>query len=403
LRITDTVSGYEKRAVRNGQLLSVVPLDFPPLVFETEGLWFQISPVAWKTIEEEKMHCMGSIHALEHALIALLPLLVMSDRNDFGGISTPMHAQTGRPTVFVYDAFPGGAGLTRTAFFQAREMFAYVYKLIADCSCEFGCPSCVHSPKCGSGNRPIDKEGAARLLEYMLDDTAHSRDEAGRILAAPPCDLEEPANNAVPGELLPARRMRRVEAERELESGAEKTGRPSDFVVLDVETRRSAAEVGGWHRADHMGVSVAVLYDSRSGAFSAYRQEDVPELAAVLAASPLVVGFNIQRFDYAVLQPHAPGFNFRALPTCDMLIAVHERLSYRLSLDNLSRATLGGNKSADGLQALRWWKEQRLSELEEYCRQDVALTRDLYLFGREHGYLLFTNKAGSAVRVSISW
>ena len=178
---------------------------------------------------------------------------------------------------------------------------------------------------------------------------------------------------------------------------------PTDFVVLDVETRRSAAEVGGWHRADRMGVSVAVLYDSRTGDFSAWRQEDIPELARVLASASLVVGFNLLRFDYAVLEPHAPGCSFRALPTLDMLVAVQEQLSYRLSLDNLARATLGGTKSADGLQALQWWKEGRLAEIEEYCRQDVALTRDLYLFGREHGHLLFTNKAGKEVRVRVNW
>lgn len=178
---------------------------------------------------------------------------------------------------------------------------------------------------------------------------------------------------------------------------------PRHFVVLDVETRRSAAEAGGWHRAGRMGVSVAVLYDSRTDSFTSYRQEEVPDLARDLALAPLVVGFNLLRFDYAVLEPHAPGFNFRALRTLDMLVSVHEQLSYRLSLDNLARATLGAAKSADGLQALQWWKEGRLDEIEAYCRKDVALTRDLYRFGREHGYLLFTNKAGKQVRVRVQW
>jgi DEAD/DEAH box helicase domain-containing protein len=177
----------------------------------------------------------------------------------------------------------------------------------------------------------------------------------------------------------------------------------TEFVVLDVETRFSAAEVGGWNRADRMGVSLAVLYDSRSDSFSSYTQDRVPDLARALAAAPLVVGFNIVRFDYAVLAPHAPGFAFRSLPTLDLLLKVQEQLSYRLSLDSLARTTLGAAKSADGLLALAWWKEQRLEEIEQYCRQDVVLTRDLYLFGRNNGYLLFTNKAGKAVRVRASW
>ena len=439
LRITDTVTGYEKRAVRNGQLLGVVPLNFPPLVFETEGLWFQVPRSAQEFVEEAKMHFMGAIHALEHAAIGLLPLLVMSDRNDFGGISTPMHPQTGRPTIFIYDGMPGGAGLTRAAFSQAHELFSHVCKVMADCPCELGCPSCVHSPKCGSGNRPIDKEGALRLLERMLEDTPASQAEADAILASPPSGLEATRKRVDRGIVGTTRRIsveflekaatgpgtghtanpaydfaegaaahpsaHSSESGDRLNSDEKEQGgeRPADFVVLDVETRRSAAEVGGWHRADRMGVSVAVLYDSRTDAFSAYRQEEIPALAEVLASSSLVVGFNLLRFDYAVLEPHAPGFSFRALPTLDMLVKVHEQLSYRLSLDNLAGATLGGVKSADGLQALQWWKEQRLDELEEYCRRDVALTRDLYLFGREHGYLLFTNKAGKAVRVRAQW
>ncbi len=423
LRITDTVTGYEKRAVKNGQLLGITALDMPPLVFETEGLWFQVPRGAQERIEAARMHFMGSIHALEHAAIGILPLLVMADRNDFGGISTPMHLQTGRPTIFVYDGMPGGAGLSRAAFDMAGKLFEHVRRVMADCSCELGCPSCVHSPKCGSGNRPIDKEGALRLLEDMLRDTGENRAEAERILALPPDGLPAVLPDGLSANQEDTARKTNIERPvtpeifiskgeapmppiQFLSTAGEEAREPApkqDFVVLDVETRYSAAETGGWHRADRMGVSVAVLYDSRTTAFTAYTQDEIPELARALAGAPLVVGFNLVRFDYTVLEPHAPGFNFRALPTLDMLIKVHEQLSYRISLDNLARATLGAQKSADGLLALQWWKEQRLAEIEEYCRQDVALTRDLYLFGREHGYLLFTNKAGKGVRVRADW
>jgi DEAD/DEAH box helicase domain-containing protein len=428
LRITDTVTGYEKRAVRNGQLLGIVPLDLPPLIFETEGLWLQVSRHVQDRLERARLHFMGSIHALEHAAIGILPLLVMSDRNDFGGISTPMHPQTGRPTVFIYDGMPGGAGLTRAAFAQAREFFSHVLQVMADCPCELGCPSCVHSPKCGSGNRPIDKEGALALLRALLEDTPENREAAARIQRRPPSGLEEPEREAS-GREEPEREEagRREDGFRaspqradpfppaDGPAGAPRAASPpgaaparpgavkTEFVVLDVETRLSAAEVGGWHRADRMGVSLAVLYDSRSDAFTSYTQDEIPRLARALAAAPLVVGFNVLRFDYAVLAPHAPGFAFRALPTLDLLAQVREQLSYRLSLDSLARATLGAAKSADGLLALAWWKERRLDAIEEYCRQDVLLTRDLYLFGRDNGYLLFINKAGRAVRVRASW
>lgn len=174
------------------------------------------------------------------------------------------------------------------------------------------------------------------------------------------------------------------------------------YMVLDVETRRAAAEVGGWHRADRMGVSVAVLYDAADDSYTPYEQDAVPEMLDRLRAADLVVGFNISRFDYAVLSPFAP-YDLHTLPTLDMLTKVKDRLSYRISLDNLAQTTFGTPKSADGLQALQWWKEKRLDLITEYCRKDVEITRALFLHGREKGYLLFTNKAGQAVRVPVAW
>ena len=106
LRVTETITGYEQRSVADNRLLCVVPLDLPPLVFETEGLWFCVPDGPRRATEDSLMHFMGSIHALEHASIGLMPLMVMADRNDFGGISTPMHAQLGMPAVFVYDGLP---------------------------------------------------------------------------------------------------------------------------------------------------------------------------------------------------------------------------------------------------------------------------------------------------------
>ena len=177
---------------------------------------------------------------------------------------------------------------------------------------------------------------------------------------------------------------------------------PIRFGVLDVETRRSSREVGGWHRAKEMGVSVAVLYDSGTDSFSSFTQERVPELAERLRDLDLVVGFNILSFDYAVLGPHA-SVVWKDFPTLDMLASIRKHLRYPVSLDKLAQSTLGARKSADGLQALTWWKEGEMDKIEEYCRQDVAVTRDLYLYGREHGHLLFTNKARQLVRVPVTW
>ncbi|MGE4264484.1 MAG: DEAD/DEAH box helicase [Desulfovibrio sp.] len=381
LKVTEHITGYEKRSTRGGTLLGMVPLDLPPSVFETEGLWLDVPDEARRSAEAEYLHFMGGIHALEHAAIGILPLLVMTDRNDLGGISTPMHPQTGGAAVFIYDAMPGGAGLTREAFAKAEELLARTLAVVTDCPCELGCPSCVHSPKCGSGNRPIDK-AAARFLLRELTSGQPGPDRAPDLSeTASPKEPAMPTEATLPGITRPA---------------------PKRFAVLDVETRRSAAEVGGWTRPDLMGISVAVLYDSGADEFIDYQEHEIPLLAERLRAFDLVVGFNILRFDYGVLAGVHP-FAYTRLPTLDMLTHVHERLGYRLKLDNLAQATLGVGKSADGLQALQWWKEGKLDEIAHYCRQDVAVTRDLYLFGRENRYVLFQNKAGQKAKLPVGW
>jgi DEAD/DEAH box helicase domain-containing protein len=383
LKVTEHITGYEKRSTRGGELLGMVPLDLPPSVFETEGLWLDVPDAARRSAEAEYLHFMGGIHALEHAAIGILPLLVMTDRGDLGGISTPMHPQTGGAAVFIYDAMPGGAGLTREAFAKAEELLARTLAVVTDCPCELGCPSCVHSPKCGSGNRPIDK-AAARFLLQLLHTGQPGPDRAPDLTPTPSIkETTMPSEAPLPGFSLtrPA---------------------PKRFAVLDVETRRSAAEVGGWTRPDLMGISVAVLYDSGAEEFVDFQEHEIPLLAERLRAFDLVVGFNILRFDYGVLAGVHP-FAYTRLPTLDMLTHVHERLGYRLKLDNLAQATLGVGKSADGLQALQWWKEGKLDEIAHYCRQDVAVTRDLYLFGRENRYVLFQNKAGQKAKLPVGW
>ena len=187
--------------------------------------------------------------------------------------------------------------------------------------------------------------------------------------------------------------------EHNKESVAESVGR---YIVFDVETRRSAAEVGGWHLASKMGVSILVAYDSLTQSCSSYTQDTLDEFFSLLREADVVVGFNSLRFDCAVLQPFAP-YNLTALPHVDLLRRIQDTLHYRVSLDNVAQATLDAPKSADGLQALQWWKEGRLDKIEAYCRDDVLLTQRLYCFGLEHGFVLFRNKAGQRVRVPVNF
>lgn len=391
LKVTDQVTGYEKWRIHGRRKINIVALDLPPVIFETEGLWFRIPAEIQRMAESEYHHFMGGIHAVEHAAIGICPLLVMADRNDLGGISTPFHSQVGGPAVFIYDGVPGGAGLSRQAFEKAEALLEATLKTVQECTCEFGCPSCVHSPKCGSGNRPIDKASAAFLLR-LLHSPEKSRpqkaispsisDPAPSSIAPPP--IEVPAEPSLSRPMPPP------------------VSKDFHFGVLDIETRRSAEEVGGWHRAERMGISCVVVYDSREDRCFEFHQDETDALVKRLQHLHLVVGFNIKRFDYRVLSGHSD-FNFTALPTLDMLDEVHKCLGFRLSLDHLAQNTLGAKKSADGLQALKWWKEGRIREIIDYCRTDVEITRDLFLYGKKNGYLLFKNKAGRMVRVPVDW
>lgn len=384
ITVTDQITGFDRISVAGGKSLGTVPLDMEPLVFVTRGVWIAIPDSIRDTVEREMLHFMGGIHALEHAAIGMMPLLVLADRNDLGGISIPFHPQVGSAAVFIYDGLPGGCGLADDAFDQYELLLARTEAAIRQCACENGCPSCVHSPKCGSGNRPIAKGAALRILEEIMRGVT-------------PDEPVAPVNQTEQDEASATRSAAGTH-------GAD-TDRPLKgfrYAVLDLETRRSAQEVGGWQRADLMGVSCVVVYDSASASFHEYLQEDVSRLVGDLVEYDLVIGFNILRFDYAVLGGLSR-FDFSSLPTLDILADIHAFLGYRLSLDHLARETLGTSKSADGLQALAWWKEGRIGDIIAYCRQDVAMTRDIFEYGLKNGHLLFRNKAEKIVRVPVDW
>jgi DEAD/DEAH box helicase domain-containing protein len=164
--VTEQVVAYQRKSIQTQEALDLNPLDLPETSFDTEAIWF--CPEEWQLAALDRMPVLlGTLHAAEHALIALLPLWAMCDRWDIGGLSTNVHPQTGRPTIFVYDGHPGGVGITERGFEQFEGWVADTAKLLAGCPCEHGCPSCVQSPKCGNLNEPLDKSGALRLLRRL--------------------------------------------------------------------------------------------------------------------------------------------------------------------------------------------------------------------------------------------
>lgn len=423
LKVTTRVREYQKKRLRDGEVLGSHPLDLPPVSYETIGLWIEMPEPLPAAFAEADRHFMGSIHAAEHAMIHLFPLLAIADSGDVGGISYTRHPQLRGPAVFLYDGIPGGAGLAEEAYRELSALVSRTRDHLVECPCEDGCPACVQSPRCGNGNKPLDKAGAIDVLGLWLGEGAMAElelealpDREGPLPPFPEVedlrgDLSAPGRhgmrrvgNEAPGFFEEATGVdHRVEAPVDRQPPPTQALAPGGRVlVFDLETRRAAAEVGGWQHAAKMGISVAVVWDSESGESTSYLQQDVDRLLFDLAMADRVVGFNVDGFDMQVLA----GFTERDLSrirTLDMLVEIKRTLGRSLSLEHLAAENLGEGKSADGLQALAWWREGRVDLIDAYCRKDVEVTRRLYELGRDRGYLIYRDKDERRLRVPTRW
>jgi DEAD/DEAH box helicase domain-containing protein len=166
IEVTEQVVAYERKTLSSQERIEVVELELPPTTFATEAIWYLPSPHHLAEVDEMP-RLLGTLHAAEHAMIAILPLWAMCDRWDIGGLSTNIHPETGRPTVFIYDGHPGGVGITERGFDQFEGWVADTAAMIRGCPCSDGCPSCVQSPKCGNLNDMLDKAGALTFLSRL--------------------------------------------------------------------------------------------------------------------------------------------------------------------------------------------------------------------------------------------
>ncbi|MDH4232169.1 MAG: DEAD/DEAH box helicase [Nitrospirota bacterium] len=169
LRITEKVVSYDKKRAYDNVRISNHPLDLPEHVFDTEGLWFIISDALKYDMESRRFDLGGTIHAVEHAVIACMPLFSLCDRGDVGGLSHTCFPLLGRPAIFIYDGHEGGLGLSRRAYDIFEELLDSTLKVLDDCPCTNGCPSCVQDPQCGNRNEPLDKQGARFLIRNWLE------------------------------------------------------------------------------------------------------------------------------------------------------------------------------------------------------------------------------------------
>ena len=166
--VTNTVVGFKKKMQFAEEVIGEEPLDLPPLRFVTQALWFDLPEAAVERVAEAGLDFAGGLHASEHAAIAMLPLFALCDRNDIGGVSTPIHADTGKAQIFIYDAYPGGVGIAEKGFEMIEKLWSATLEAIEECPCQEGCPSCIQSPKCGNNNEPLDKKAAVILLHELL-------------------------------------------------------------------------------------------------------------------------------------------------------------------------------------------------------------------------------------------
>jgi DEAD/DEAH box helicase domain-containing protein len=176
----------------------------------------------------------------------------------------------------------------------------------------------------------------------------------------------------------------------------------SNTVFVDVETKYLADEVGGWGNIHKMELAVAVTYSTADAAFRHFTVERVAELVTALQEADLVVGFNVLRFDYQVLQPYTD-VPLKNLPTLDMLQTIYRALGFRVSLDAVASATLGASKSADGVQAVHWFRRGQVDKVIAYCERDVEVTRDVYEFGKQRGFVRFLDRYRGVRQVPVNW
>ena len=175
-----------------------------------------------------------------------------------------------------------------------------------------------------------------------------------------------------------------------------------NIVYFDLETQKSADEVGGWDKISLMRMSVGVTYSSARGDYKIYGEKQVDDLIHELQRADLVVGFNQLRFDYEVLHGYTT-LDLRQIPTFDMLVDLQNKLNHRLSLDSIATATFGVEKTAEGLQAIEWFRQGKLMEIAEYCCYDVKITRLVHEYGVQNRQLHYHNRFGNKLTVPVTW
>lgn len=176
-----------------------------------------------------------------------------------------------------------------------------------------------------------------------------------------------------------------------------------DIVYFDLETQRTANDAGGWDKKAAMGMTVGATYSTRLGCYTVYGEDRVHELVAQLQQADLVVGFNVINFDYEVLMGYTVIDLAHSVPTLDLMVDLEKRIGHRIGLDAVAQATIGCGKTADGLDAIKWWREGRKRDVARYCCFDVKVTRLVHEHGVAAGEVSYNSRIGQKQSVAVDW
>ena len=328
--------------------------------FATQGMWLS----GTKALESEQYPVHVAWHTLVHAVLAGLPLLLLSDANTLrAGV---YEGAAGVEAVFS-DAQAGGNG-TCAFLYQAHERLLRVaLQILLNCDCTHGCSRCVAMQRCDTceSESSLQRQAGIHILQ--------------RLAAEAVPTFASVAEDAAPQPIQTARQ-----------------------VYLVLSTQKSAEDVGGWQHKHLLGLGVAVTYDTREGRYNVYTAETVAALLASLREADLVIGFNTRDFDYQVLQPYTE-VPLATLPTLAVLDEVQRTLGFRLSLRHLVKETLGIERPDDSLRTLQWYQEGERERIVQQCRRDLELLRELVRYGTGTGTVFYRDQAGVRTAVPVHW
>jgi DEAD/DEAH box helicase domain-containing protein len=370
LTYTETLHAYERLDGHTGVRLSIHALSEQRRTIHTQGVWIDMPAV---TADHNLADT--ALHTLVHAVLSSLPLFLADTAMCIrGDVQQAQNGGTGLQAVFV-DAHAGGNGASAFVYRTHEHILRASLQILLNCNCLYGCSRCVAlHPDCDAclHNGALDRQAGVALLQQMLQEMVPVLEHV-RLPGMPPVEHPIPQDRLAPR-----------------------------HIYLRLTTQHSAEDVGGWQHKHLLGLGVAVTYDTRDRQYRVYTAETAADLLSSLSTADLVIGFSLRDFDYQVLQPYTTT-PLTTLPSLALLDEVQHQLGFRLSLNHLTRETLGVERPDDSLRTLDWFRQGDRNRIAEYCRHDLKLLRALVHHGATTGSIFYRDLSGERHAMPVQW